>query len=516
MNTSVFRKLYWMISAVLLSASLIAGWLSYTGLTAVIEENLGANLASAQGEAQSAMQEQLDRLQKGAEAIRARYSRENQQDLSILQKTLPTLVWNLDEATASEILRAFSEREAIRVIKIYDDRQQLFTGIRKTPRALETLEKDLPPDKAWDALEGPILYEDKTIGTIRIYFSREPMEQRLAELQNNLDTMQLANKNLLDNLQKAFSTSISRQSAVTARFRIIEAIAFSTLTLAMLYFFIQFKVVVPVKKIVSTLAHSSAQILSGTHQVAESSQSLARETTEQAAAMQDTSRELGGMSSSMKDNAGGARKVDTLMSDTRKVVSEANSCMQSLTSSIEDIRRSSEETQKIVKTIDEIAFQTNILALNAAVEAARAGEAGAGFAVVADEVRNLAMRAAQAARNTAGLIEGNHQKIQQGSQLVTRTSDSFSMVDSRAKEVSQLVSGMASASGEQSNGLDSILGRFGEMDHIIQQIASHSEESAAAAQEMSAQGREMSSMTARLAQLFGLKNAQALLTEETA
>lgn len=135
-----------------------------------------------------------------------------------------------------------------------------------------------------------------------------------------------------------------------------------------------------------------------------------------------------------------------------------------------------EETQKIVKTIDEIAFQTNLLALNAAVEAARAGEAGAGFAVVADEVRNLAMRAADAAKNTADLIEGTVRKIADGAGLVETTNEGFSKVTESSGKVGDLLVEIAAASQEQSQGIEQINNAVTEMDKVAQQNAASSEE----------------------------------------
>ena len=140
------------------------------------------------------------------------------------------------------------------------------------------------------------------------------------------------------------------------------------------------------------------------------------------------------------------------------------------------ISKASEETSKIIKTIDEIAFQTNLLALNAAVEAARAGEAGAGFAVVADEVRNLAMRAAEAAKNTADLIEGTVKKVQDGSLLVATTNDAFSQVKESTTQVGNLVSEITEASKEQSSGIEQVNIAISEMDKVVQQNAANAEE----------------------------------------
>ncbi|MCU0583737.1 MAG: methyl-accepting chemotaxis protein, partial [Syntrophales bacterium] len=140
--------------------------------------------------------------------------------------------------------------------------------------------------------------------------------------------------------------------------------------------------------------------------------------------------------------------------------------MTELTQSMEDISKASDETSKIIKTIDEIAFQTNLLALNAAVEAARAGEAGAGFAVVANEVRNLAMRAAEAAKNTSVLIEGTVKKVREGSELVERTGGAFAEVSRSAAKVADLVAEIAAASSEQAQGIDQINKAVAEMDKV--------------------------------------------------
>jgi methyl-accepting chemotaxis protein len=168
-----------------------------------------------------------------------------------------------------------------------------------------------------------------------------------------------------------------------------------------------------------------------------------------------------------------------------------------------EISSASEETSKIIKTIDEIAFQTNLLALNAAVEAARAGEAGAGFAVVADEVRNLAMRAAEAAKNTSQLIEGTVKKIGEGSVLVKSANDVFNEVAQSAEKVGTLVSEIAMASKEQSQGIDQINKAIGQLDKVVQHNAAAAEESSSAAEEMYSQADKMKKYVKDLVVLIG-------------
>jgi methyl-accepting chemotaxis protein len=201
------------------------------------------------------------------------------------------------------------------------------------------------------------------------------------------------------------------------------------------------------------------------------------------------------------------------MKQAKQVVNQANASMSQLTVSMREIGKASEETSKIIKTIDEIAFQTNLLALNAAVEAARAGEAGAGFAVVAGEVRSLAMRAAEAARNTAVLIEGTVKKIADGAVLVKTTNESFNEVARNAEKVGDLIGEIAAASNEQAQGIEQVNIAVMEMDKVTQQNAATAEESASASEELNAQAEEMKGYVARLAGLVGGAETDALNAE---
>jgi methyl-accepting chemotaxis protein len=182
------------------------------------------------------------------------------------------------------------------------------------------------------------------------------------------------------------------------------------------------------------------------------------------------------MSSMTKQNADNAGQANQLITVTNQLMEKTNSSMGALTGSMKEIAQASEQTQKIVKTIDEIAFQTNLLALNAAVEAARAGEAGAGFAVVADEVRNLAMRAAEAARNTSGLIEDIVKKIHGGVSVVTSTNQNFGEVTVNSNKVRELVGEIAAASQEQAQGIEQVNQAVSEMNRVTQQNAAGAEE----------------------------------------
>ena len=258
-----------------------------------------------------------------------------------------------------------------------------------------------------------------------------------------------------------------------------------------------------IKGAVDQMSGAAIQVAAASDQVSSSSQSLAEGASEQASAIEETSSSLEEMSSMTKQNAGNAVQADGLMREANQVVQKANAFMEELTGSMTEITAASEETSKIIKTIDEIAFQTNLLALNAAVEAARAGEAGAGFAVVADEVRNLAMRAADAAKNTSGLIEGTVKKIKDGSELVQKTNEAFTEVAVSASKVGELVGEIAAASKEQAQGIDQINKAVAEMDKVTQQTAANAEESASASEEMHAQAEQMRQISVTLVNIIG-------------
>lgn len=259
----------------------------------------------------------------------------------------------------------------------------------------------------------------------------------------------------------------------------------------------------PIRRVVEGLNEGSDQVASASTQVSSASQSRAGGASEQAASIEETSSSLEEMSAMTRQNAQNANLADNLMKEANRVVGRANDSMAELTLSINDISKAGNETSKIIKTIDEIAFQTNLLALNAAVEAARAGEAGAGFAVVAEEVRNLAMRSAEAAKSTAEMIEGTVNKTREGTQLVTKTNEDFSAVAESAVKVGALLEEIATASNEQSEGIEQVNRAVAEMDKVVQQNAANAEESAAASEQMNAQAAQMKTMVDELRALVG-------------
>jgi methyl-accepting chemotaxis protein len=256
-------------------------------------------------------------------------------------------------------------------------------------------------------------------------------------------------------------------------------------------------------QLAENLGGNSRQIAAAADQVSAASQSLAEGSSEQAASIEETSSSLEEMASMTRRNADNARNANDLAKQAREAADKGASDMQIMSAAMEAIKVSSNDISKIIKTIDEIAFQTNILALNAAVEAARAGEAGMGFAVVADEVRSLAQRSAAAAKETADKIEGAITKTGQGVEINSKVAAALNDIVAKVRQVDELVTEVANASREQTEGITQINTAVGQMDKVTQSNAANAEESAAAAEELNAQAGVMKQSVIELLQLVG-------------
>jgi methyl-accepting chemotaxis protein/methyl-accepting chemotaxis protein-1 (serine sensor receptor) len=242
---------------------------------------------------------------------------------------------------------------------------------------------------------------------------------------------------------------------------------------------------------VSELGEASAQIASAASQVSSSSQSLAQGASEQTATIEETSSASAEINSMARRNTENSRSAAEMVTSSREGFEKANQSLTEMVGAMDGINASSQKISKIIKVIDEIAFQTNILALNAAVEAARAGEAGMGFAVVADEVRNLAQRCAQAAKDTADLIEDSIQKSDGGRVKVDQVSVAIRAITADSSKIKVLVDEISLGSVEQSSGIDQISRAITQMEQVTQSSAANAEESAAAAEELNAQAEAM-------------------------
>ncbi|MEW6428641.1 MAG: methyl-accepting chemotaxis protein [Thermodesulfobacteriota bacterium] len=255
---------------------------------------------------------------------------------------------------------------------------------------------------------------------------------------------------------------------------------------------------------VRTLQQTSGLLAREGAVIASSSADLAAGASSQAASLEETSATLEEIFSMTRQNADNAGQANGLTRSNSLAIEQAQSAMGKMTTAMQDIAASGHETRNIVKTIDEIAFQTNLLALNAAVEAARAGEAGAGFAVVADEVRSLAMRAAEAAKNTAGLIDQTVSKIEEGTALVEEAAEAFGSVSSSSTKISSLVEEISNASREQSNGIEQLNITINNMSSVVQTNAGHAEDNAKAATELDNRSGDLRRVVEKLVALVGI------------
>ncbi|HZQ50735.1 MAG TPA: methyl-accepting chemotaxis protein [Bryobacteraceae bacterium] len=258
------------------------------------------------------------------------------------------------------------------------------------------------------------------------------------------------------------------------------------------------------KRLVEELDESIGQVSSAAIQISSSSQSLAQGTSEQAASLEETSASSEEMTSMTRKNADNSLQCTQLMSVVDSRVAEANRTLQQMVASMAEINGSSEKISKIIKVIDEIAFQTNILALNAAVEAARAGQAGMGFAVVADEVRSLAERSAQAAKDTAVLIEDSIATTNEGGARLTEVTSVIKSITESANHVKTLVDEVNLGSQEQARGIEQISKAITQIEQVTQRAAASAEETASAGEELSAQSQAMHAALRRLQEISGI------------
>ena len=386
---------------------------------------------------------------------------------ALLAQTGSALIVGYDFDSMTRLATNATKDEDVVSVVFYGKDKNVLAQAKGQGEAKETLRKD-------------ILFEGKTIGSVEVGLSFAGVEKNSAEVSRRIE--------------EQVRTTQEELTAASWRLGIVILLAIGGVVVSLcfvVYLCLSRFVITPVGRIINGLEDCADQVTSSSAQLSGSAHQLAEGASEEAASLEETSASLEEVSTMARRNADNAAACNTLMREVNAVMGKANQSMAAQTVAMGEISKASEQTSKIIKTIDEIAFQTNLLALNAAVEAARAGEAGAGFAVVADEVRNLAMRAAEAARSTADLIEGTVKKVKEGEDLLVQTNEDFCEVAEVAAKVGSLVDEIAIASGEQTTGLDQVNKAISEIDRVTQQTAASSEEAASASEELSAQAEYM-------------------------
>jgi methyl-accepting chemotaxis protein len=318
------------------------------------------------------------------------------------------------------------------------------------------------------------------------------------------------------NVDQEIAEPIIHQQIVDAQTGIVCVMLGAVILGFFLSWLISRSVTAPLRELAEGLSAGAEQTATASGQVASASQTLAEGASEQAASLEETSASLEEITSMVTRNAESAKSANSLTQLTSAAADEGVSTMSELQGAMGEIKGSSDEVAKIVKSIDEIAFQTNILALNAAVEAARAGESGAGFAVVADEVRSLAQRSAQAAKETATLIETAISKSQRGFQISEKVAADLHQIVSKIREVDRYVSEIASASHEQSEGIRQVATAVTQMDKVVQSNAASAEESASASEELNSQARTVEEAVGTLRELVGGGGRRTASAKESA
>ncbi len=390
---------------------------------------------------------------------------------NLLAENLQNPMWFTDEEHVQQVIETEMANETIYAVVIREIDEKTIFCARQRDDKWNIIKSDgnISPGK-FEIKTGNIVYEDDSIGILDIYFTTEFMETAI--------------KNLIMSITfKVLAMSL--------------CLVFALWSVADLLF------IKPLSTVINQLDAVREDVYKASGQIASASRNLAERTSKQAAAVEEISSSIEELTSIARQNTDNIGAANKMILETAQVVSKAAASIKKLTSSIDEISKTSEKMQKVIKTIEEIAFQTNLLALNAAIEAARAGEAGAGFAVVADEVRNLAMSSSNAAGDTADMLETSIENTQNIIDLIYETNKAFININSDTKKVEKLLGVVTSSSYEQGRGIHQVESAMTEISNAAQQNATSAEDMSSAIQQIRDQIENMKESAMKLIQIVG-------------
>jgi len=385
--------------------------------------------------------------------------------------------------------------------EIFTETEKLFDKLYKKSEELRVIANDPEDVKIIDEnLVAAKDYQKQMDGFLTGWLKREELnKERQTVAGKVLELAQSTAKLGMEDTSKGAENAGTALAVATSI--MVLGLIFGTIIAILLAFLITMGITQAITKIGRALDEGSDQTSSAAQQVASSSQQLSQGTTEQASSLEETSSALDQMTSMIKQNADNAARASLMATEAKQHAEKGDVSMKEMQLSMRSIGESTDKVGVIVKTIEEIAFQTNILALNAAIEAAHAGEHGKGFAVVADEVRNLAQRASLAAKDTQSLIENSQAQTKEGAVITTKVSQSLGEIMDAAKKVADIVNEIALASKEQAEGINQVTHAITQMDQVTQQNAASAEESAAASEELAGQAENLKEMVLGLQQI---------------
>ena len=416
--------------------------------------------------------------EKEKQILRQGLRRKGESMADLLAMTASSLIIGYDFDTLEQLARSGARDMEIAFVTFFNKDGKQLAGSDAGSSDYVTIRKK-------------ILFEDDVVGHVDLGLNYDTVNANIDEITAHIQ-----------NTVKTTAEAASRSTRSLTGTIIVSALIGMVILCMVTYLSLCRLVVSPMKKIISGLNEAASQVSDASAQLSMASGQLAEGASEQAVSIEEASSSLKEMAAATTNNAENADRGNLFMKEANHAVKSANESIQQQTDAIDEIFRASEDTLKIIQTINEIAFQTNLLALNAAVEAARAGEAGTGFAVVAEEVRSLSTRAADAARDTEVLIEGTVKKVKEGSELAYHTFEKFSEVAQKTSTVGELVTEIATASSEQTRGINQINMAVEQIEKITQQSAASAEETASASEQLNAQAGQVKRFVEELAALI--------------